>query len=295
MPVSPEDLRRRAESLQWFHSIDLGQGVVTQGLSEIVLPDGALPDFRGRSVLDVGAWDGYYSYLAERRGARRVVALDHYAWGVDIPARDTYWRECARTGHLPDHRRDVTDFWRPDLPGKRGFDFAHEVFDSKVESVVADFTELDPGQLGVFDIVIYCGVLYHMKEPLTCLERVRAVTGEVAVIETEALHLQHMEASPLCQFRAADEVGGDFGNWWVPTLPALEALVRSAGFGSATTVVGPPLPGSADPNGHGGGGRPGIVERVGRRVVHALVENPGPAPAPSAPSQHYRAVLHARP
>ncbi len=49
--------------------------------------------------------------------------------------------------------------------------------------------EVELDQLGQFDVVLYLGVLYHMKEPLVCLERVRAVTKEVAVIETEAVHL----------------------------------------------------------------------------------------------------------
>ena len=70
----------------------------------------------------------------------RVVALDHYAWGIDFAARGEYWAECAAKGVLPDHGRDMADFWRPELPGRRGFDFACEALGSKVEAVVADFT-----------------------------------------------------------------------------------------------------------------------------------------------------------
>ena len=79
-----------------------------------------LPDVAGRSVLDIGAWDGKYSFLAEQAGASRVVALDHYAWGVDFAARGAYWAECIQNGTLPDQSRDETDFWQPDLPGRRG-------------------------------------------------------------------------------------------------------------------------------------------------------------------------------
>ena len=95
--TTPEELQAQADAIAWFHSIDLGQGVRTYGLSELALPPEQLPDFTGRSVLDIGAWDGYYSYLAERHGASRVVALDHYAWGVDIPARSATGRS-ARPG-----------------------------------------------------------------------------------------------------------------------------------------------------------------------------------------------------
>ena len=86
----------------------------------------------------------------------------------------------------PTSTRDTTDFWRADLPGRRGFDLAHRALESRVEPVVADFTTVDLRELGVFDIVLYLGVLYHMKEPLSCLERLRAVTGQIAVIETVA-------------------------------------------------------------------------------------------------------------
>ena len=83
-----------------------------------------LPDVSGRSVLDIGAWDGKFSFLCEQSGASRVVALDHYAWGVDFVARGAYWAECIHKGTFADQSRDETDFWRPDLPGKRGFDLA---------------------------------------------------------------------------------------------------------------------------------------------------------------------------
>ena len=153
-----------------------------------MVTEAQLPDFRGRSVLDIGAWDGYYSFLAERRGASRVVALDHYAWGVDFTARIAVLERVPRTRRAARIKtRDTTEFWRDDLPGRRGFDLAHRALESRVEPVVADFTTIDLSTLGTFDIVLYLGVLYHMKEPLTCLERLRARSrSEVAVIETVA-------------------------------------------------------------------------------------------------------------
>src|SRR6266516_4593012 len=73
----------------WWHSIDLGLGVVTNGFktreglkNELELL--RLPDLKDKTVLDIGAWDGFYSFEAERRGARRVVALDHYVWSMDL-------------------------------------------------------------------------------------------------------------------------------------------------------------------------------------------------------------------
>ena len=95
---------------------------------------------------------------------------------------------------------------------------------------MADFQTVDLDALGQFDVVLYLGVLYHMKEPLTCLERLRAVTREVAVIETEAVHLQGLDHEVLLQFHAGSSLRTDFGNWYVPTIEALHNLCRAAGF-----------------------------------------------------------------
>jgi len=76
-----EEIRRRVGEVTWHHSIDLGHEIVTPGASNVEpLSEEELPNFAGRSVLDIGAWDGFYSFRAEKAGAARVVALDHYAW-----------------------------------------------------------------------------------------------------------------------------------------------------------------------------------------------------------------------
>ena len=266
-------LQQQVDSLLWYHSIDLGNGVVTRGMSDPKNAVGVeqLPPLAGRTVLDIGAWDGYYSFLAERSGATRVVALDHYSWGVDIPARDRYWQQCRDDGGLPDHTRDATDFWQADLPGKRGFDLARESLHSNVESVVADFTTVDLSSLGTFDVVLYLGVLYHMKEPLGCLERVRAVTREVAVIETTAVRAPGDSGHRLLVFHAGSELNRDFGNWYQPNIAALRALVLAAGFSRVNVVQGPP----ASPSRW----KPG-------RVWTRLLDR-------ERPLEEYRAIVHA--
>jgi tRNA (mo5U34)-methyltransferase len=274
--IDPVHLQAEADSFAWYHSIDLGNGVTTKGqsaMAEMVTVD-QLPDFQGRTVLDIGAWDGYYSFLAERSGAARVVALDHYAWGVDFAARTQYWTQCFEQGVLPDQTRDTTDFWRADLPGRRGFDLAHQALDSRVEAVVADFTGTDLAALGTFDIVLYLGVLYHMKEPLSCLERVRAVTGDVAVIETVAAQVPGNEGRSLLELHAGGELNADFGNWYVPTVEALSALARASGFTRVDVQRGPP------------------PTRRRSRIARRLHVVPATRPNPAA--VNYRAVIQAR-
>jgi tRNA (mo5U34)-methyltransferase len=274
--IDPMQLQAEADSFAWYHSIDLGGGVTTKGqsvMAEMVTED-LLPDFRDRSVLDIGAWDGYYSFLAEKRGAARVVALDHYAWGVDFEARTRYWKECLERGALPDQARDTTDFWRPDLPGRRGFELAHRALGSRVEPVVADFTTMNLSELGTFDIVLYLGVLYHMKEPLTCLERLRAVTAGVAVVETVATQVPGNVGRSLLELHAGGELNADFGNWYVPTIEALSALATASGFTRVDVRRGPPPVRARS--------------RIARRFHLVPASRPNPAAA------NYRAVIQAR-
>jgi tRNA (mo5U34)-methyltransferase len=279
--VIPEELQEQADALKWFHCIDLGNGVVTKGDSTEPVSAESFPEFDGRSVLDIGAWDGYYAFLAERGGASRVVALDNYAWGVDFEARNAYWNSCFLQGALPDHSLDLTRFWSPDLPGRRAFEFAASTLGSKVEPRVGDFTTMDLEEIGEFDVVLYLGVLYHMEEPLTCLKRVRSVTREVAVIETEAIHFQFLDHESLFRFHSGGDLHIDFGNWFVPTINGLHALCRAAGFSSTGTAIGPPPVPPVS--------RESLRTRVGRRI--GRIERRDHI---STPSCRYRAVVHAR-
>ncbi len=231
----------RVASVPWHHSIDLGHGVVTPGLSESqLLPDSALPEFEGRSVLDIGAWDGLYSFLAERRGASRVVALDHYVWGVNLTARNAYWQECEAKGTLPDPDRDLTEFWDNSLPGRRGFEIAREALGSHVEPVLADIMTVDAADIGTFDVVLFLGVLYHLPEPFSALRQVRRLTKDVAVIETAAVDLGHQGPPPLLAFYAGNELDSDHTNWFAPSEAALHQMCRAAGFTRTETRLGPP-------------------------------------------------------
>lgn len=248
----------------WFHSIDLGMGVVTPGLKSPEdhrkeLTSLRLPDLRGKNVLDIGAWDGFYSFAAERLGAARVVALDHHVWGLDREAKNKYKAECKEKGLVQQHPKSIPGLWRFDeLPGKRGFDLAHATLQSRVETVVCDLMELNAAPLGQFDVVLYLGVLYHMENPLESLKRVREVTKEIAVIETEAMAAGGFEDRPLCEFFPPEaKLAGDPTNFWAPNAPALVGLCETAGFRRVELLTTPPTP------------RRGEISRY-RLVAHAF-------------------------
>jgi tRNA (mo5U34)-methyltransferase len=212
-----DELRAEVEAIRWFHTIDLGGGVVTPGeddtpakLATLGLPD----DLSGRTVLDVGAWDGFFSFEAERRGARRVVAVDPAAWREGQPENE--WGS------------------------KAGFELARRALGSRVEDVDVDLLSLSPNTVGTFDVVLFLGILYHLPDPFPLLERVCSVTGELLILETHAdlLGLRR----PAMAYYPGAEVEGDSSTWWGPNPPLLRALLRRHGFSRVDVVRSDPLP-----------------------------------------------------
>jgi tRNA (mo5U34)-methyltransferase len=206
MAASPEDLVTRVKTINWCHPIDLGNGLLTRPewhirrrflrrLSLLGLPE----DLTGKSVLDIGAWDGFFSFECERRGAARVLAIDTYAW---------------------DHH------------GQAGFNLAHEVFHSRVESRRLAAEDLDPADIGHFDIVLFLGVFYHLRDPIAVLDRLRRITRGTLVLETHTLIPVMHGRYPLVSFFPGDglEEGARFEFCAIPTEEALRQMLRSAGF-----------------------------------------------------------------
>ena len=165
-------------------------------------------DLSGRSVLDIGAWDGFFSFEAERRHAARVVACDYYAWhGVG-------WG----TGQ-----------------GKAGFQLAREALHSHVEDVDADVTDLSAERVGRFDVVLFLGVLYHLPNPLLALERVAAVTSGLLILETVVDMVGITR--PAAAFYSGRELGDDPTNWWGPNHAAVRDMLLSVGFGRVDVIT----------------------------------------------------------
>lgn len=206
-PLTPEELRTRVDQLRWFHTMDLGHGIVTPGCDETAkkLKRIRLPArLDGMSVLDVGAWDGFFSFECERRGAERVVAVDPECWGE--PA------------------------WGPDGWGtKRPFELARRALGSRVEDRDVALLDISREVLGTFDVVLFLGVFYHLPHPWLYLSRVASVCERLLIIETHADMLDFPRAA--MAFYPGSELDGDPSNWWGPNGAALSGMLGHEGFG----------------------------------------------------------------
>lgn len=205
--TGPEDrdIRSSVQQLRWFHQIDLGHGVITPGEdeSERKLAQIRLPDrLDGWSVLDIGAWDGFFSFEAERRGAARVVAVD--------PA---VWRPPA---------------WGPNGWGtQEPFQLARQALGSSVEVADIDLPDISPATVGEFDLVLFLGVFYHLPDPWLVLRRAASVCTRLLIVETHA-DLQNFRRPAMAFY--PDEVDGDPSNWWGPNGALLRAMLEHEGF-----------------------------------------------------------------
>jgi tRNA (mo5U34)-methyltransferase len=204
MTATPQadDLDQRVKAIDWYHTIELPGGIVTAGVnnSPLALARLDLPaSLAGKSVLDVGAWDGFYSFEAAKRGAARVLATDSFVW-------QGRWQQT-------------------------GFLLAREALgvEDVVEDRFIDVMDLSPEALGeTFDVVLFLGVLYHLRDPITALERVASVCRGLLVLETEtALNLLPFPAARLW---AGRELKGDDTNWWSMNRAAMMALLKRYGF-----------------------------------------------------------------
>jgi len=152
MSPSEKSLMESIKSHKWYQTIPLAEGMSTPGetgdAEERKLEMMRLPaDLSGKSILDIGCNEGFFSFDAERRGAKRVVAIDKSS-----DARDKF--------HL-----------------------IKELMHSRVEFQFADLLELDPNKLGKFDIVFFLSVFHHLRYPFQVLDRIFELTREYAIME----------------------------------------------------------------------------------------------------------------
>jgi tRNA (mo5U34)-methyltransferase len=217
--LSRAELERAIRALgDWFHNIDLC-GVPTApghflgdypAVKWRAFADAIPADLRGSSVLDIGCNGGFYAIEMKRRGAARVLGIDS----------DERYLAQAR--------------------------FAADVLGVDIE--FRNLSVYDVGALGErFDVVLFMGVLYHLRHPLLALD---LIWENVA---RDRLVFQAMQRGPATVLPVADDYpfeqtahfddpgyprlhfiehayADDHTNWWVPNRACVEAMLRSAGF-----------------------------------------------------------------
>jgi len=204
MTTKPEpSLAEQINSLRWFHQIDFGNGLLSPGwigADKIRRMAKMIYDrpITGKSVLDIGCWDGAYSIEAVRRGASRVLATDHFVWQPDS------WGD------------------------RRCFELARAHLAPSIEDMDIDVTDLTPARVGTFDVVLFLGVFYHLRHPFAVLEQVAALAKEVLVVESRII--APLSRRPFMRFYPGTELDGDPTNWWAPNRACMEAMLRDLGF-----------------------------------------------------------------
>jgi len=212
-----EDLTRRvAAQEQWYHTLELAPGVVTPGWYDLRALPAQLPlpsRLDGLRCLDVGTFDGFWAFELERRGAREVVAvdlLDPLAW--DWPA-----------GSAPDTVEAIGQRKR----GGAGFELAAGALGSAVRREERSVYDLDPADLGSFDLVYVGSLLLHLRDPVRAIERVRAVCAGSALF-VDAIDLPLTRLAPRTPLAGLDGRGRPW--WWLPNLAGLRRMVEAGGF-----------------------------------------------------------------
>ena len=194
----------------WFHRIELAPGITTPGWSDPKidkLPYFGLPeDLTGKRVLDVGCAEGFFSFEAERRGAKEVVAIDSYFASI------------------------------------RRFNVCRAVLGSNVTPYLLNVYDLNPRTHGTFDLVMFYGVLYHLRHPLLALEKILSVCTGTMLMQTKTYENPDDSSTPIAQFNPFGIASGP-GNtnfdptvFWIPNGECVKAMIASVGFENINVI-----------------------------------------------------------
>lgn len=216
-PPSRESLVALVESFSyWYQCIYLGRGVYTLHAPTLhnrvwQQLEPMLPNgLANASVLDVGTNAGYFCIQAKLKGAGKVIGIDN----TEVFLRQA---EACRA------------VWGLDI----------------------EYRQLDADQIHLldqcFDVVVFTGILYHLKNPLSVLEKIGRLCNDAIIVETEVIppdreNIIHTRLGPpgqvavtacrkgFMKFIEKDELNGDESNWWIPDEECVLGMLRTAGF-----------------------------------------------------------------
>jgi tRNA (mo5U34)-methyltransferase len=213
-----DELGHEIGTTLWYHTMDLAPGVETPGWFDLrpIVNTMPWPDVRGKRCLDVGTYDGFLAFEMERRGAGEVVAIDiddHTKWDWPPDVRATGPENLAKLAG----------------PEKgKGFKIAAAVLGSTVDRRPMSVYDLDPKDVGVFDVVVCGSLLLHLRDPMRALEAIRGVcSGHFMSAEqiNLPLTLAHRRM-PVLTLNGS----GPLGQWFIPNAAGHRRMVYAAGF-----------------------------------------------------------------
>lgn len=202
-----QSYKEAIKGLDWWHTIELPDGTVTPGKTNYMIPENAErfqlpPDLSGNSVLDIGTFDGFWAIEARKRGAH-AIAMDR-------------WRPMLGTAALSLSAYNLQYWHSGDI----------------------DNAEI-PGDLSEkFDLVLFYGVLYHLKNPVHGIQYAAdwAVPGGLVIIETAVNQgkMAQFADSEVPLVWMIDEVHhNDPSNYCMPNTAGVIQLAKMAGLEQA--------------------------------------------------------------
>jgi tRNA (mo5U34)-methyltransferase len=200
----------------WFQKLEILPGFYSPGWSDAAkekLPYFGLPeDLTGKRVLDIGCAEGFFSFEAERRGAREVIGIDSFPDSV------------------------------------RRFNTVRLARQSQASAFLMNVYDLDPKRLGTFDVVLFYGVFYHLKHPQLALERIRTVCTGDLLFQTHIYEEPAVKDTPWARYYPHGFPSGKNGEHFDPTVfwlfnsACCIAMLDHVGFTNLKIVSNDPQP-----------------------------------------------------
>ena len=180
-------IRHQVESERyWFQKVELFPGYFSPGWDDPAqnkLPYYGLPDdLTGLRVLDIGCAEGFFSFEAERRGAREVIGIDSFSDSV------------------------------------RRFNIVKEARQSNATAFLMNVYDLEPKRLGTFDLVLFYGVFYHLKHPQLALERILSICTGSLLFQTHVFEEPSLKDMPSARFYPHGMLSGPQREHFDPTV-----------------------------------------------------------------------------
>jgi tRNA (mo5U34)-methyltransferase len=216
--LTPEQARREVEGREWYHTFELAPGLETPGWFDLrpLLPKIPFPaSLVGQRCLDVGTFDGFWAFSMERLGGEVVAidVLDPLQW--DWPASVT---------------QEAIEAIGRRKRGGEGFELIANILGSEVERRELSVYDLDPAEIGSFDLVYVGSLLLHLRDPVSALMRVRNVCTGTLILCDAISPMLSLVRRPIATLDGRDRPW-----WWRPNVAALERMVYSAGFRRVST------------------------------------------------------------